>query len=195
MIDISVTNIGDTWFGVAYEGEKIFATNFASSEKSVFQGLLKSIPFNAPFQRLETASEFAEHALTLLKDIYDGKDVSIDLSLAMEHLSNYTRKVLKVASLIPLGYVTSYGSLAKAVGGSPRGVGRVMSSNPFAPIVPCHRVVGSDFSLVGYGGGLGVKLAFLKRESRGFASAHEIRTDDGRLQVFPAELVFTRARE
>ncbi len=71
---------------------------------------------------------------------------------------------------IPLGYVTSYGAIAKAVGGSPRAVGNVMASNPFAPIVPCHRVVKSDLTLGGYGGGLKVKVELLSREKRGFSS-------------------------
>ena len=79
---------------------------------------------------------------------------------------SYTQKVLKATAQIPLGYVTSYGSIAKAVGGGPRAVGNVMASNPFAPIVPCHRVVKSDFTLGGYGGGLKVKFELLVAEKK-----------------------------
>jgi hypothetical protein len=64
-----------------------------------------------------------------------------------------------------------------------------MAANPFAPIVPCHRVVKSDFTLGGYGSGLKVKLALLGRERRGFSASREIEVDGRRLQVFPVENV------
>lgn len=63
--------------------------------------------------------------------------------------------------LLPPGRVTTYGDLARLLGTSPRHVGRLLAENDEAPIVPCHRVVGSDGSLVGYSGPGGV--AFKKR--------------------------------
>jgi O-6-methylguanine DNA methyltransferase len=193
MIDLYARNVEDVWFGVAYDGEEVFATNFASDGRRVLQGLLHSLPFKASFEQVEKPSAFAEHVVAMLKDVYDGKEIAQIPSLSMQHLSQYTQKVLKAASLIPLGYVASYGSVAKAAGGSPRGVGRVMALNPFAPIVPCHRVVGSDFSLVGYGGGLHAKLEFLKRERRGYTSEREIQVSNKRLKVFPVEFALKKA--
>jgi hypothetical protein len=64
-----------------------------------------------------------------------------------------------------------------------------MAANPFAPIVPCHRVVKSDFSLGGYGGGLKVKLSLLGREKRGYSTSKEIEVNGRHLQVFPVEYV------
>lgn len=192
MISLYTRNIEDVWFGVAYDKEEVFATTFAFSEKRSLQGLLESIPFNVPFQYSEEASTFAGHVLTVLKSIYDGKGVTRSFSLATEHLSNYARKVIEIVSLIPLGYVASYGSVARAAGGSPRAVGRVMALNPFAPIVPCHRVVSSDFTLGGYGGGLKVKLDFLKREKRGYTAKREIPVNGKKWQVFPAEFVLRK---
>jgi len=195
MISLYTKNIKGVWFGVAYDKEEVFATTFAFSEKMTLQGLLESVPFNIPFQHLEKPSVFAEHALGLLRNIYDGKDVSHSFSLATEHLPDYARKVIEIVSLIPLGYVTSYGSVARAAGGSPRAVGRVMALNPFAPIVPCHRVVSSDFTLGGYGGGLKVKLDFLNREKRGYTAKREIRVNGKKLQVFPAEFVLRKVEK
>jgi len=195
MISLYTKNIEDVWFGVAYEKEEVFATTFAFNEKRALQALLESIPFNVPFQHLEKPSVFAEHMLGLLRNIYDGKDVSHSFSLATEHLSNYARKVFETVSLIPLGYVASYGSVAKAAGGSPRAVGRVMALNPFAPIVPCHRVVSSDFTLGGYGGGLKVKLDFLNREKRGYTAKREISVNGKKLQVFPVEFVLRKVEK
>jgi O-6-methylguanine DNA methyltransferase len=110
-------------------------------------------------------------------------------------LPAYTRKVLEVASLIPVGYVTSYVSLAKAAGGGPRAVGNVMARNPFAPIVPCHRVVSADLTLGGYGGGLDVKIEILKREKRGYKTRREISVGSKKLQVFPVEFVLEKLRK
>jgi len=64
-----------------------------------------------------------------------------------------------------------------------------MASNPFAPIVPCHRVVKSDFTLGGYGGGLKIKVELLNREKRGFSASTQVPIECGVLTVFPAECV------
>ena len=192
MIELCIENLEGVWFGVACDEEKIFATSFASSEERALRDLLASIPFDAPFQCSEKIPVFAEHVIITLKDIYDGEDVPQNFSLATKHLSTYTKRVLEVTRLIPTGYVTSYGAVAKNAGGSPRAVGYVMASNPFAPIVPCHRVVGSDFTLVGYGGGLEAKLAFLRREKRGYTSEEEISVNGKKLKVWPVEFVLRK---
>ena len=192
MIDVYTKNLAGVWFGVACAEQRVFGTAFANSQQEALKSLLSSIPFNVPFQAHPEPSAFADTVLTSIKNMYDGNDVSQRVSLATEHLSAYTQKILEAASLIPTGYVTSYGAIAKAAGGSPRAVGRVMASNPFAPIVPCHRVVSSDFTLGGYGGGLTAKLEFLIREKRGYTSAREIAVGDKKLQIFPVERVLRK---
>jgi hypothetical protein len=62
-----------------------------------------------------------------------------------------------------------------------------MASNPFAPIVPCHRVVKSDFTLGGYGGGLKTKIELLLREKRGFSAPKQLQVAGNLLQIFPVE--------
>jgi len=192
MISLHIQRHENVWFGVACDEEKVFATTFGSSQESVRRNLLQNIPFNMPFHHSEKPSPFAGRVMETLKKIYYGKDVSENLSLSTEHLSDYSKKVIKVASLIPVGYVSSYGLIAKAAGGSPRAVGRVMAMNPFAPLVPCHRVVSSDFTLGGYGGGLKAKLAFLEREKRGYTVKQEISVNSKSLQVFPVEFVLKK---
>lgn len=192
MINLYIKNLEGVWFGVACDNEKIFATAFAPSQNQIIQSLLRSIPFNVPFQKLEETFGLAEQAITTLKDIYYGKGVSPKFSLATEHLSNYAKKVLNVAALIPTGYVTSYGSIARVAGGSPRAVGRVMASNPFPLIVPCHRVIASNLTLGGYGGGLQVKLDILSRERRGHITEREISVNGEKLQIFPVELLLRK---
>lgn len=69
---------------------------------------------------------------------------------------------------IPFGETTSYGTVARRVGqpNSARAVGVANGSNPIALVIPCHRVIGSDGSLTGYGGGLPLKRALLEHEAR-----------------------------
>jgi methylated-DNA-[protein]-cysteine S-methyltransferase len=66
---------------------------------------------------------------------------------------------------IPYGETTTYGALARALEAQPRAVGAAVGATPIPIIVPCHRVIGSDGSLTGYGGGLPRKRALLDLES------------------------------
>jgi O-6-methylguanine DNA methyltransferase len=189
MIQVYTQNIKGSWFGVTCNEQRVFGTSFGKSQQKVLENLLGNLPFNMPFQVFSEPLVFAKKIIALLADIYDGKDVNLDFPIAIEHLPAYTRKVLKATAEIPPGYVTSYGSVAKAVGGGPRAVGNIMAANPFAPIIPCHRVVKSDFTLGGYGGGLKVKLELLGREKRGFPMSKSIEVNGSNLQVFPVEYV------
>jgi methylated-DNA-[protein]-cysteine S-methyltransferase len=69
---------------------------------------------------------------------------------------------------IPFGTTTSYGAVAKAIGQptAARAVGAANNANPIALIIPCHRVIGADGQLVGYGGGLPLKRKLLEHEAR-----------------------------
>jgi len=65
----------------------------------------------------------------------------------------FQRRVYEATRQIPCGHVVTYGELARRIGcGSPRAVGQALRANPFAPEVPCHRVVAADGSLTGFGG-------------------------------------------
>ena len=192
MISLYTEKAGDVWFGVAFEGESVYATTFASTQNDALRGLRESVRFHVDAENPKK-TEFAHSVVEALKEIYDGKDVIHSFSLAEGHLPKYTRKVIQAVCKVPPGYVTTYGEVARAVGGGPRAVGQVMASNPFAPICPCHRVVRADFALGGYGGGLDVKLAFLKRERRRYPTVHEIPVDGKKLRVFPVELAITKA--
>jgi len=187
MIEIYTQNIDGVWFGVACAQQQIVTSSFGVSQQLTLSNILRNIPFNVPFQVFHEPSALAKSTFTSLKSIYEGQNVSVSFPLALTRLPAYTQKVLKATAQIPLGYVASYGSIAKAAGGGPRAVGNVMAANPFAPIVPCHRVVKSDFTLGGYGGGLKVKLGLLSREKRGFSTSKEIKVNRRHLQVFPVE--------
>jgi len=195
MINLYAKSYDGVWFGVACDGKSVFATAFAPSQKQVLRSLLKNIPFNVPFQYSKEDTALTRQVIATLKDVYDGKGAYGNFSLAMKHLSIYSQKVLETTAKIPVGYVSSYGAVAKVVGGSPRAVGQVMALNPFPLIIPCHRVVASDFSLGGYGGGLNVKLEILNREKRGYSREEKITINGGKLQIYPVERVLERLRK
>ena len=83
-------------------------------------------------------------------------------------ISNFQRKVYKVVSQIPIGEVRSYKWVAKKISkpNAVRAVGTALKNNPFAPIVPCHRVIKSDGSLGGYSRGLKKKKELLGLEKK-----------------------------
>ena len=80
----------------------------------------------------------------------------------------FREKIYELARRIPKGKVATYGELAKMAGhpGAARAVGTFMKTNPYAPQVPCHRVVAANGALTGYSakGGLKKKRALLARE-------------------------------
>lgn len=71
----------------------------------------------------------------------------------------FRKRVYAITRLIPKGKVATYGQIARLAGShkAARAVGLCMKENPYAPRVPCHRVVGSDGSLTGYSGKFGLK--------------------------------------
>jgi O-6-methylguanine DNA methyltransferase len=77
---------------------------------------------------------------------------------------SFSQRVWAVTARIPRGRVATYGDLAKELRSGSRAVGHALHRNPFAPAIPCHRVVGSDGRLVGYAGGLPAKQRMLKAE-------------------------------
>ena len=77
----------------------------------------------------------------------------------------FSQKVWALTSRVPRGKVTTYGAIARKLKTRAyRAVGNAMHCNPYAPAVPCHRVVGSDGHLTGFGQGLKQKEAMLKSE-------------------------------
>jgi O-6-methylguanine DNA methyltransferase len=187
MLRLYTKRIGETWYAVALDDGKVMATNFASNEKDALQPFLKSVPYNAPFETVEKPNEKADELFKVMSAILEGKDVSFNFELDLSRLPKITRRILEVMSLIPTGYVTTYGGLAKIVGTGPRVAGHACATNPFAPIVPCHRVVASDLSLGGYAGGLRLKWKILQKENRGYKDISNVKLEGKVLPLFPTD--------
>lgn len=102
-------------------------------------------------------------------DAYFAEELfAFDLPLAPRGTS-FQRSVWQALTTIPYGHTTTYGALAVAVGrpAASRAVGMANGRNPISVVIPCHRVIGADGSLTGYGGGLSRKQRLLDMERSG----------------------------
>ena len=103
--------------------------------------------------------------LEQLREYFDGSRTRFQVELNL-HGTSFQRQVWQALQRIPYGRTVSYGEIARKVGSpkSPRAVGAANGQNPVSIIVPCHRVIGANGKLVGYGGGLRIKQALLELE-------------------------------
>jgi methylated-DNA-[protein]-cysteine S-methyltransferase len=136
----------------------------------VLSGLHMSMPGDS-----ERTSNFGtrssigfEAAVSQLDEYFAGQRAEFDLPLQMDG-NRFQRDVWHQLTLIPFGQTRSYGEIATAVGDRTlaRAVGTACGQNPIAVIVPCHRVIGADGKLVGFGGGLDRKEFLLHHENPG----------------------------
>ena len=101
-----------------------------------------------------------------LDEYFQGRRHRFDLPLA-PRCTPFQREVLNALQAIPYGQTRSYKEVAAAIGRpkAVRAVGAANARNPIPIIIPCHRVIGSDGSLTGFGGGLGAKRRLLRLEA------------------------------
>jgi methylated-DNA-[protein]-cysteine S-methyltransferase len=134
-------------------------------------------PMRPPPEWREDAAPFV-HALAQLDEYFSGTRRVFSLPLAPAGTA-FQRAVWEALRAIPYGETVSYAELARRLGnaGSARAVGLANGANPLPIIVPCHRVIGTDGSLTGFGGGLYIKRALLSLEGAACVadlfSAHE----------------------
>lgn len=107
-----------------------------------------------------------ENAAKQLDEYFRGKRKKFDLPLSV-HGTDFQKSVWNALQKIPYGKTCSYKDIAVAVGNSKasRAVGMANNRNKIIIIIPCHRVIGTDGSPVGYGGGLDVKKMLLLLEN------------------------------
>jgi methylated-DNA-[protein]-cysteine S-methyltransferase len=106
-----------------------------------------------------------EDVTAQLDEYFAGRRKAFDLALAPAG-TGFQRSVWSALLTIPFGRTVSYLDVARTLGrpGSVRAVGAANGANPIPIVIPCHRVIGSDGSLTGYGGGLETKTWLLRHE-------------------------------
>ncbi|MDQ3953409.1 MAG: methylated-DNA--[protein]-cysteine S-methyltransferase [Actinomycetota bacterium] len=101
-----------------------------------------------------------------LDEYFAGRRQRFDVPLDWSLVGPYARKVLRATAAIPFGKVSTYRDVARKAGNpaASRAAGNALGSNPIPVVVPCHRVLRTNGSLGGYGGGLDVKEHLLRLE-------------------------------
>jgi methylated-DNA-[protein]-cysteine S-methyltransferase len=146
-----------------------------ATDRSVVGLFMGSRPFKGCRRPWQEARE-ADHALLLetageLDAYFAGRLRSFTVPVEVAG-TDFQKAVWESLRTIAYGELRTYGDVARAIGrpAAVRAVGGAIGSNPVSIIIPCHRVIGSDDSLTGFGGGLPVKQRLLEME--GHAIAH-----------------------
>jgi methylated-DNA-[protein]-cysteine S-methyltransferase len=127
---------------------------------------LQGVMFDGRRVPIEGSSPVLEEAARQLDAYFAGELVAFDLPLELNGSEFHRRCWLALAS-IPYGQTVSYGEQARRLGlghDAARAVGAANGRNPLPIVLPCHRVIGADGSLTGFGGGLDVKRFLLEHE-------------------------------
>jgi len=127
---------------------------------------LRAVLFGGGGLRTEGQSPVLAEAAAQLDAYFAGELVTFDLPLEL-HGSEFQRSCWLALASIPYGQTVSYGEQARRLGLGPeaaRAVGAANGQNPLPLVLPCHRVIGADGSLTGFGGGLATKRFLLEHE-------------------------------
>ncbi len=116
--------------------------------------------------RILRSSSQIDEARRELDEYFEGRRHAFDLAIDLRGVTPFGELVLRELARIPFGETATYGDLALRAGKpkAARAVGTIMNRNPVPIVLPCHRIIGADGSLVGYGGGLERKVALLRLE-------------------------------
>jgi methylated-DNA-[protein]-cysteine S-methyltransferase len=153
------------WTGLAYSDSAIVLIERSRSGAADIRELVSQrLPDLVVQER--PRDDIGEAAVRKLVEYHEGRRVVFDEPMDLSLVPPFTQGVLRATSRIPYGEVRPYAWVAREVGKprATRAVGQSLHINPLAPIIPCHRVIASDSTLGGYGGGLDMKRWLLKLE-------------------------------
>lgn len=117
-----------------------------------------------PFESADHDPEALAAATEQLEQYFTGERTTFELELEIAG-TTFQQRVWDALRTIGYGTTTTYGALARELQAQPRAVGAAVGATPIPIVIPCHRVIGSDGSLTGYGGGLPRKRALLDLEA------------------------------
>ena len=159
--EAAVSRLAPLWVAVTERG--LWAASYGIDEEEFRAQILdrgRAIPIYAPGKTVITLKQ--------MEEFLAGKRKRFDLKVDWRGMTPFQIAVRKAVMAVPYGKTASYGEIAATVGRpqAPRAVGGVQASNPISFVIPCHRIIGSDGSLHGYGGfgGLKTKAWLLEME-------------------------------
>ena len=162
---IGVTNptpLGSVWVAITDNGLVAVMIDAQQQDFRLYVNVLG-------FERTEIDNAKVSDPVSQLTEYLSGKRRAFDLPVDWSVVTPFQRQVLKLVCAIPYGETTTYGEIASRLGNpqAARAVGRANATNPIPLIIPCHRVIGSDGKLHGYGapGGIDTKAWLLQLEN------------------------------
>jgi len=160
---VFVTRISYTWYESPI-GPLLLAGSSPGLHIVSFSRGDRTVPISPGW--MENHSAFQE-VIHQLQEYFSGKRKTFDLTLIPEGTA-FQKAVWQELQNIPYGETISYKTLAERIGNprAVRAVGAANGANPIPIIIPCHRVIGNDGRLTGFGGGLPLKKRLLELESR-----------------------------
>ena len=156
--------IGPLWVAVSQRG--LAAVEFSSSQAALTRSLLRRFP-GCEIQPDEARTAAARQQIS---EYLAGQRQAFDLAIDLSGLSAFQQQALHLTAAIPYGQTVTYQEIAQQMEKprAARAVGRAEATNPLPLVIPCHRVIGSDGGLHGYGGpgGIALKARLLEMEQR-----------------------------
>jgi methylated-DNA-[protein]-cysteine S-methyltransferase len=145
--------IGPIWVALSDRG--ILAIDWCLTQANFTRLLQKRFHTNVVYDETRTAE-----SLHQLSDYLSGNRHQFDLPIELIGMTPFQLQVMQLTSAIPYGQTSTYKEIAARIGNphAARAVGCVEATNPIPLVIPCHRVIGSDGKLHGYGGPGGIKL-------------------------------------
>jgi methylated-DNA-[protein]-cysteine S-methyltransferase len=150
---LSSSPIGPIWVAISDMG--IVAVDWSMTQADFTRHMQQRFHTYVVYDEARTAEPLRQ-----ISEYLAGNHRQFDLSLNLTGISPFQLQVLQLTLNIPYGQTITYKEIAAHLGNprSARAVGRVEATNPIPLIIPCHRVIGSDGNLHGYGGPGGIKL-------------------------------------
>lgn len=160
--DVLDTPVGPLFVGGSEEG--VHVIKFVDQRES--EAALVAEVADAAGEPATRGGSASDAAVQQLDEYFAGKRAEFDLPLAPKG-TEFQLKVWMALRSIPPGETTSYGAMAEMIGKptASRAVGAANGKNPISIVVPCHRVIGANGTLTGYGGGLKRKAWLLNHET------------------------------
>ena len=152
--------------------ESIIGLIYLTSDGIYLTGLF----FNKSYDALKHKEELIKKDMIPLSEVnnglyFTGKDPSFEIKYKINNLTPFRKLVIDCIKKIPYGNVITYNDIAKEIAKikgikkmSAQAVGSAVGFNPICIIIPCHRVIGTNNNLVGYGGGINNKIKLLEIE-------------------------------
>ena len=162
LFDTAIGACGVAWTAAALAAVQLPETTRAATLQRMRRRFSEPVPEAAP-------PAFVQAALGRVQQLLAGAhDDLCDLPLDLDTVPEFHRRVYEVSRAIPPGEVLTYGEVARRLGdpGASRAVGQALGANPFAPVVPCHRILAAGGRSGGFSaqGGAATKLKLLEIE-------------------------------